>query len=237
MHSNVSLSVTNANNASALKSTKEKRTCCLECHYRCTCLFIIFLIALLLSLCLFFFFANIGIRFSSCHCPPGYDISLSSASTVCTCIDRNECLNGAGFHTCTGQNMQCINTMGSYQCRCRSGFTRHPENDSCVDINECDLYRPCNTTISRCINLPGRYYCQCFVSQDSDEQCIPRNICTEQRDLCGPHGECIPSSNSSNSYNCQVKRENNILLSLSFDSFLNKECRRLLLVSRRSHHV
>jgi fibulin 1/2 len=98
--------------------------------------------------------------------------------------------------------MQCINTMGSYTCRCRPGFTHENNKDSCVDINECDLYQPCNTSISTCINLPGRYYCQCLMSQTNDEQCVPRNICAEQNNLCGPHSECVVSS--SNRYTCQV---------------------------------
>ena len=99
--------------------------------------------------------------------------------------------------------MQCINTMGSYLCRCRAGFTRKKDQDFCVDINECDLYKPCNTSISTCINLPGRYYCQCLLSEtNDDEECVPKNICAEQNNLCGPHSECVVSP--SNLYTCQV---------------------------------
>jgi len=145
--------------------------------------------------------SNFGIRLSSCYCPNGYEQVLSS--TTCTCIDRNECLNGAGYHTCTGHNMQCINTLGSYICRCRTGFTRTHDQDFCVDIDECELYKPCNLSISTCINLPGRSYCRCLWSQTTDdEQCVPRNICTEKTNLCGPHSECVQSS--TNGYSCQV---------------------------------
>jgi hypothetical protein len=153
-----------------------------------------------LLLLLLILISNFGIRLSSCYCPSGYE--RSSSTTSCTCIDRNECLNGAGLHTCTGLNTQCINTMGSYVCRCRPGFIRENDKESCVDINECDLYKPCNTSISTCINLPGRHYCQCLMSQTNDEECVPRNICAEQHDLCGPHSECVVSS--SNGYICQV---------------------------------
>lgn len=180
--------------------TKDKQTCCSRYRYRCICILILILILFLVAIFLLIITSNFGIRLSSCYCPNGYEKTLSTTS--CTCIDRNECLNGAGYHTCTGLNMQCINTMGSYICRCRVGFTHENGKDSCIDINECDLYQPCNTSISTCINLPGRYYCQCLMNEVNDEQCVPRNICTEKNNLCGPYSECVVSS--SNGYNCQV---------------------------------
>jgi hypothetical protein len=180
--------------------TKQKQRCFSRYRYRCICILILILILLLITIFFLLITSNFGIRLSSCYCPNGYERSLSTLS--CTCIDRNECFNGAGYHTCTGLNMQCINTMGSYICRCRTGFTHEKDKDSCVDINECDLYKPCNTNISTCINLPGRYYCQCLISQTNNEKCVPRNICAEQNHLCGPHSECVASP--SNGYICQV---------------------------------
>jgi hypothetical protein len=200
LRTNVSLSISPTCTAATETEIQEKTTCCFRYRYRYLFIFILILILFLITILFLILTSNFGIRLSSCFCPTGYERSLSTSS--CTCIDRNECLNGAGFHTCTGFNIQCINTMGSYICRCRPGFTRENDKDSCVDINECDLYRPCNTSISTCINLPGRYYCQCLISQANDEQCIPRNICAEQNDLCGPHSECVVSS--LNGYNCQV---------------------------------
>jgi len=180
---------------------KQKQTCFSRYRYQCICILILILILFLITILLLIITSsNLGIRLSSCYCPNGYEKSLSTAS--CTCIDRNECLNGAGYHICTGHNMQCINTMGSYICRCRLGFIRENDKDFCVDINECDLYKPCNTSISTCINLPGRYYCQCLTNETNDEQCIPKNMCAEQNNLCGPHSECVASL--SNGYNCQV---------------------------------
>ncbi len=178
----------------------QKQTCFFRYRYRCIFILTLILILFFIAIYLLIRTSNFGIHLSSCHCPNGYEKNLSTKS--CTCIDRNECLNGAGYHTCTGLNMQCINTMGSYICRCRAGFTREKDKDFCVDINECDLYKPCNTSLSTCINLPGRYYCQCLTSQTNDEECVPRNICAEQNDLCGPHSECVVSS--SNGYICQV---------------------------------
>ncbi|CAF0928188.1 unnamed protein product [Rotaria sordida] len=199
IRTNVSLSIPSTSTSKNSIENKQKHTCFYRYRYRYICILTFILILFLITIFLLMLTSNFVIRLSSCDCPIGYERSLSTSS--CTCIDRNECLNGAGYHTCTGLNMQCINTMGSYICRCRPGFTRENHQDSCVDINECDLYTPCNTSISTCINLPGRYYCQCLNSQTNDEQCIPRNICAEQNGLCGPHSECVVSS--SNGYKCQ----------------------------------
>jgi hypothetical protein len=200
LRTNVSLSINSTHIPSTSKSNKQKKTCYSRYRYRCIYILILILIFFLLTIFILIISSIFGVRLSSCHCPVGYE--RSSSTTSCTCIDRNECLSGAGFHTCTGVNIQCINTMGSYSCRCRPGFIRENDKNSCVDINECDLYRPCNTNTSTCINLPGRYYCQCLASETTDDQCIPRNICAEQNDLCGPHTECVLSS--TNGYNCQV---------------------------------
>jgi len=197
---NVSLSIHPTYPLSDSIEIEEKQSCFTRYRYQYICFPVLILIFFLIAIFLLIITSNFGIRLSSCYCPNGYE--RSSSTTTCTCIDRNECFNGAGYHTCTGLNMQCINTMGSYICRCRPGFTREKDKDFCIDINECDLYKPCNTSISTCINLPGRYYCQCLMSQTSDEQCVPRNICTEKNNLCGPHSECVASS--SNGYNCRV---------------------------------
>ena len=195
---NVSVSTCNSSN---FKENKPKQTCFFQYRYCSICILILILLFFfLITIFLLILNSKFSIHLSSCYCPNGYEQSLSSTSS-CTCIDRNECLND---HTCTDLNMQCINTMGSYICRCRPGFIRRNDQNSCIDINECDLYQPCNTSISTCVNLPGRYYCQCLMNETKDEQCIPRNICIEQNDLCGLHSECVVSS--SNGYKCQVMR-------------------------------
>jgi hypothetical protein len=198
-------------------SHEQRRICCVKYdHFRYMCLSVLLLILVFIVLIVsrLSLYMNMNMNFLSCHCPVGYESSLSS--TICTCIDRNECLNDVGFRPCPGHHVQCVNTMGSYTCRCRSGYVRHDHDDVCVDVNECDLYQPCNTSISTCINLPGRYYCQCFLSQTNDNRCIPRNVCIEQADLCGPHSDCVSTAN--NGYNCQVRRHD---LSNMRQSFLD----------------
>ena len=208
---NLSRSITNSDVLPTSEPESEKHFATDGCRYRCMCLLIFLLTLALIAIAFIAMASHLGVRFTSCNCPHGYErgpssssSSSPSSSSSCTCVDRNECLSGAGFHTCTGLNMQCINTMGSYVCRCRLGFTREKEQDFCVDINECNLYRPCNDSVSTCVNLPGRYYCECLVSQTNDEQCVPKNMCAETNDLCGPHSECVVSP--SNGYNCRVTK-------------------------------
>uniref|UniRef100_A0A336M2Z5 CSON011141 protein n=1 Tax=Culicoides sonorensis TaxID=179676 RepID=A0A336M2Z5_CULSO len=72
------------------------------------------------------------------------------------CVDINECTENT--NNC---EHQCINTIGSYTCRCMPGFEFNGKH-KCQDINECTQYGntkgPCQ---DKCINLPGTYKCTC----------------------------------------------------------------------------
>jgi len=69
------------------------------------------------------------------------------------CIDTNECaVNNGGCH------QECINTEGSYECRCRQGFTLAGNRHSCIDRNEC-REQPGICGGSACINTRGSYFC------------------------------------------------------------------------------
>lgn len=52
------------------------------------------------------------------------------------CVDINECREVVD--ACSS-NEECVNTMGSYQCICKTGFRRDNLTQACVDINECQL--------------------------------------------------------------------------------------------------
>ena len=54
------------------------------------------------------------------------------------CIDVDECEEKE--YTCTF-NSTCINTIGSYECECDSGYNK-TDNQECLDIDECLITEP-----------------------------------------------------------------------------------------------
>ena len=39
--------------------------------------------------------------------------------------------------TCYGKHMTCMNTFGSYYCKCSKGYSYNENTEKCDDINEC----------------------------------------------------------------------------------------------------
>lgn len=58
-----------------------------------------------------------------------------------------------------GAAATCINTPGSYECRCPAGFSGKPR-EKCTDVNECGLASTCGEN-AKCMNVPGSYKCYC----------------------------------------------------------------------------
>ncbi|GFQ93295.1 uncharacterized protein TNCT_418101, partial [Trichonephila clavata] len=89
-----------------------------------------------------------------CKCPVGYEDVHGS------CEDINECLTNNTCHP----TAKCINTVGSYDCKCEKGYRKHEREDACEDINECDEDPDLCQTSNRvkCVNLPGTYKCECL---------------------------------------------------------------------------
>lgn len=138
--------------------------------------------------------------------------------------DINECID-LGFELeCLKKNSECLNTIGSYECRCLDGFYSDPTTKLCIDINECaSAITPCaNNAI--CLNSVGSFSCQCNsgytwstakkICVDIDE-CAASNINTEIRvnefskkifyteNLCDDHSVCV---NTIGSYVCSCKQ-------------------------------
>lgn len=77
------------------------------------------------------------------------------------CIESNSPLNTTGdswVFPC-GSSATCINSPGSFECKCRPGFKGDPVT-TCLDINECHLEGSCGEHAS-CLNFPGSYKCFC----------------------------------------------------------------------------
>ena len=47
--------------------------------------------------------------------------------------DRDECTEGN--HTCSGENVACVNTLGSFDCVCPDGYTWVEDGSYCEGLN------------------------------------------------------------------------------------------------------
>lgn len=98
------------------------------------------------------------------------------------CVDIDEC--AMAIHDCK-PDQKCVNTFGSYECRCRYGYTLDA-NRTCVDVDECEIYtndQTCND-VSTCSNTIGSYECLCnpgYKINDKDE-CEDVDECAESKD-------------------------------------------------------
>lgn len=86
-------------------------------------------------------------------CPSGLDCSDGR------CVDRDECRAGAAC----GNNAECSNTVGAYECRCVTGYsgtTTTGRPATCVDVDECAASPDCGP-LGVCANTPGTFECTC----------------------------------------------------------------------------
>ncbi|XP_015266008.1 PREDICTED: nephronectin isoform X4 [Gekko japonicus] len=92
-----------------------------------------------------------------CRCPsPGLQLAPDGR----TCIDVDECATGRV--TCP-RFRKCVNTFGSYICKCHKGFDLMYIGGKyqCHDIDECSLGQHQCGEFSHCYNTQGSYKCKC----------------------------------------------------------------------------
>jgi len=99
-------------------------------------------------------------------CSSGYELKDNNCEDVNECArNRDLCANGA-----------CVNTNGSYYCKCPTGLTVSSDQTQCVDINECtaSITSPCIN--SECINTKGSFFCHCTIPgtvlDNSQRNCV-----------------------------------------------------------------
>ncbi|KAK6292539.1 hypothetical protein J4Q44_G00371230 [Coregonus suidteri] len=92
-----------------------------------------------------------------CLCPSA---GLQLGPDERTCVDIDECVTGKNL---CQYNRQCVNTFGSYYCKCQNGYDLkyvHGKYD-CVDNDECaDNTHKCSHH-AVCLNTQGSYKCKC----------------------------------------------------------------------------
>ncbi|XP_020288632.1 fibrillin-3-like isoform X2 [Pseudomyrmex gracilis] len=119
------------------------------------------------------------------------------------CVDINECRE---LEEACSSNEECVNTMGSYTCNCKTGFRRDNLTQACVDINECQLQLNDCLPTQRCDNTIGSYTCTRFLScgtgytlNAATEICEDDDECALGTHDCGPGYQC---RNTLGSYRC-----------------------------------
>ncbi|XP_075987081.1 uncharacterized protein LOC142983835 isoform X2 [Anticarsia gemmatalis] len=133
----------------------------------------------------------------SCNCPTGHRLIGDHM-----CEDVDECAAAGNLPICS-QNADCVNTIGSYQCKCHNGFVSAPVNDKvCVDVDECTAARPGSLCQHRCNNVWGGYRCSChrgYRLNRDNSTCSDIDECVEFKSKVPCIGRCI---NEPGSYRC-----------------------------------
>ncbi|XP_047305940.1 nephronectin isoform X8 [Homo sapiens] len=99
-----------------------------------------------------------------CQCPsPGLQLAPDGR----TCVDVDECATGRA--SCP-RFRQCVNTFGSYICKCHKGFDLMYIGGKyqCHDIDECSLGQYQCSSFARCYNIRGSYKCKCKEGYQGD---------------------------------------------------------------------
>ncbi|XP_032188960.1 nephronectin isoform X2 [Mustela erminea] len=99
-----------------------------------------------------------------CQCPsPGLQLAPDGR----TCVDVDECVTGRA--SCP-RFRQCVNTFGSYVCKCHKGFDLMYIGGKyqCHDIDECSLGQYQCSRFARCYNVHGSYKCKCKDGYEGD---------------------------------------------------------------------
>ncbi|XP_030830249.1 uncharacterized protein LOC577184 isoform X4 [Strongylocentrotus purpuratus] len=109
-------------------------------------------------------------------------------------VDTNECANTT---ICPTMSM-CINTVGSFSCKCFEGYTfTDNSNDTCTDLDECSA-NICSMD-SNCTNSIGSFNCVCNMGYTGDGITCTDNDECEMVSTCQSNEDCI---NVPGSYNC-----------------------------------
>ncbi|NXU83669.1 MATN2 protein, partial [Xiphorhynchus elegans] len=93
----------------------------------------------------------------------------------------------------------CINTPGSYLCRCKQGYILNADQKTCSTQDLCAVEKHACEQI--CVNTPGSYVCQCYEGYElhvNGKNCVVVDYCALDNQGC--QHECV---NTEDSYYCR----------------------------------
>ncbi|OCT74908.1 hypothetical protein XELAEV_18033897mg [Xenopus laevis] len=127
--------------------------------------------------------------------------NFSQIETLTSVFQNKLCASHLCSTATHGCDHFCINTPGSYICRCKQGYVLNPDEKTCSTQDLCATEKHGCEQI--CVNTPGSYFCQCYEAYElaSDgKSCTVTDYCA-----LGNHGcqhECI---NVNDSYVCECR--------------------------------
>ena len=148
-----------------------------------------------------------GLSCATAGCDPMATCSVSSTQVMCACpagfvdingdgkacVDKNEC---ALANPCS-QNAVCTNTLGSYECACKTGFVG--DGAICVDLNECLFNNGGCSPNADCTNTPGSRVCTCNKGFQGDGV-----VCTDINECANANGGCDMNATCTNTQGSRV---------------------------------
>ncbi|KAI5935551.1 Adhesion G protein-coupled receptor E5 [Manis javanica] len=157
---------------------------------------------------------SVCVNATACRCNPGFSSSSGEifTSLLESCDDINEC--GPPSPTSCGKFADCQNTEGSYFCTCSPGYAlasgaaafRNASENTCQDVDECQLKPRVCRSRGICINSQGSYSCQCppglELSPEDPRLCTDVNECTSGQNPCHDSTHCF---NIVGSYECRCR--------------------------------
>uniref|UniRef100_A0A8C8ZCL4 Matrilin-2 n=1 Tax=Prolemur simus TaxID=1328070 RepID=A0A8C8ZCL4_PROSS len=93
----------------------------------------------------------------------------------------------------------CINTPGSYVCRCKQGYILSSDQKTCRIQDLCAMED--HACEQLCVNVPGSFVCQCYSGYtlaEDGKRCVAVDYCASENHGC--EHECV---NADGSYSCR----------------------------------
>uniref|UniRef100_A0A8C3FFB4 Matrilin 2 n=1 Tax=Chrysemys picta bellii TaxID=8478 RepID=A0A8C3FFB4_CHRPI len=121
--------------------------------------------------------------------------NFSQIETLTSAFQTKLCVPHVCSITEHGCDHFCINTPGSYMCKCKQGYTLNADQKTCSTQDLCAVEKHACEQI--CVNTPGSYVCQCYDGYGLDEdgkKCIVVDLCALDNQGC--QHECVSVDDS-----------------------------------------